>query len=175
MKKSKSQYMFAFLILAFVLAALPQMAMAGPRSSIFSPGDKSVEILKDGTLKLAKPAEMTADSSQSAVEIASTVINTAGFQIITSSGGIVTPTSTPSVSTTTSAGIALVTGKTITLVGTSDANAVILQDDDTLAGSQLELGSTTRTLGKNDVLVLIWIADASTTGRWLEKSYSSLD
>ena len=44
MKKSKSQYIFAFLILAFVLAALPQLAMAGPRDSIFSPGDKSVGV-----------------------------------------------------------------------------------------------------------------------------------
>ncbi len=175
MKKSKSQYMFAFLILAFVLAALPQLAMAGPRDSIFSPGDKSVEILKDGTLRQSKPSEMTEDTSQSAVEIASTVINTASFQVLTSSGGIVTLTNTPSVSTTTSAGIALATGKLIYLVGTSDANAVVLQDDDTLAGSQLELGSTSRSLGVNDVLVLMWRASASTTGRWFEVSFSNLD
>ena len=175
MNKLKSQYMFAFLILAFVLAALPQLAMAGPRSSIFSPGDKSVEILKDGTLKLTKPTETTEDTSQSAVENSSTVINTAGFQVLTSSGGIVTLETTPSVSTTTAAGILLATGKTITLTGTSDTDAVVLQDDDTLAGSQLELGSTTRTLGINDVIVLKWRATASTTGRWLEVSYSSLD
>ncbi len=174
MKMSKWMLGLAALVLAMAAIA-PQTVQAAPRDSVWSVGDNTNQILKDGTLKIAKPLEYDDDSSQSSVNDSSTVINTAAYQVLMSSGGIVTLTSTPSVSTMTAAGIALSTGKTITLRGTSDANAVVLQDDDTLSGSQLELGATSRSLGLNDVLVLLYDASTSTTGRWLELSYSALD
>lgn len=150
-------------------------AVSNPRGNAFSAGDNTTKILKNGTFQYQKPQESTKDTSQNDVHDTSTTINTSAYQLLTSSGGIVTLASTPSVSTTTAAGIALVSGKTITLRGTSEANAVVIQDDDTLADSQVELGATSRTLGLNDILVLKWDAETSTTGRWLEVSYSNLD
>ena len=176
---SKKKYNWGLALVAVlalgVVAPKEAGAVASPRKVIWTVGDGSVKILKDGSFISAKPVEMTESSAQDSVEIATTIVNTASFQIITSSGGIVTLTNTPSISTTTAEGAALASGKLMYLTGTSDANAVVLQDDDTLAGSQLELGATTRSLGVNDVLVLIWSATASTTGRWLEVSYSPLD
>ena len=175
-KKWKVLGAAAIFVLAFTLGAVtPGRVEAGPRDSVWSVGDNTNKILKDGTFVIAKPLEMTVDTTQSVVEESTTVINTAAYQLLTSSGGIVTLINTPSVSTTTTAGIALGTGKMITLIGTSDTDAVVLQDDDTLSDTQLELGANSRSLGKNDVLVLVWQASASTTGRWLEVSFSNLD
>ncbi len=175
MKKNKWMGLLAASMLLVLAAIVPQTVQAGPRDSVWSVGDNTNKILKDGTFKIAKPLEYDDDSSQSSVNDSSTVINTAAYQVLTSSGGIVTLTSTPSISTTTAAGIPLATGKTITLRGTSDANAVVLQDDGTLSDSQLELGATSRSLGLNDILVLMWDASTSTSGRWLEVSFSNLD
>ena len=166
------------LALAWALA-LGLVASAGavenPRGLVWTVGDASVQVLKSGALTQSKPPEYTADTSQSAVEASTAILNTASYQIVTSSGGVVTLTSTPSVSTTTAEGIALATGKVAILRGTSDANAVVIQDDDTLASSQVELGASSRSLGLNDILVLLWDASTSTTGRWLEVSFSNLD
>ena len=174
MKKAK--WMVGLVAVALALAAIaPHAVKAAPRDNVWSVGDNTNKILKDGTLKIEKPLEITANSTLSAVEESDTIINTAAYLVVTSSGGVVTLTGTPTVSTTTAAGIALVSGKTITIRGTSNTDAVVLQDDDTLSGSQLELGASSRSLGLNDTLVLLWDASTSSTGRWLELSFSNLD
>ena len=166
----------AIFVLAFTLGAVtPGRVEAGPRTSVWSVGDNTNKILKNGTFVVEKPIEMTVNSSQGAIVAGSTILSTAAYQLLTADSGATTLTSTPNVSTTTAEGLALPTGKMIILVGTDDTDTVILQDDDQLAGTQLELGAATRTLGANDVLVLIWQASASTTGRWLEVSFSNLD
>ena len=176
MKNKRWTVIGAMLVFAFALGAMaPGQAAAAPRDSVWLVGDNTNKILKDGTFQVSKPTEMSPDSSQSGVQDSTTIITTAAYQIITSSGGIVTLTNTPSISTTTAASVDLVSGKMMTLRGTSDANAVVLQDDDTLAGSQLELGATSRSLGANDILVLLWDSTAGSTGRWLEVTYSNLD
>lgn len=164
-------FAFAFAFVAFA----PAVAMAGPRKTVWTVGDKSVKVLKDGSFITAKPVEMAKDTSQSIFHTTNTFINSAGYQAVSSSAGPVGLTSTPSISTTTAEGIALPTGKILYLRGTSDTDTVELFDDDTLSGSQLELGASSRVLGLNDVLGLLWDADTSTTGRWLEISFSSLD
>ena len=177
MKKSYKNIgvLFGFLLAIGLTAIIPAIVMAGPRKVIWTVGDKSVQILKDGSFITSKPAELSKNSSQSIMHTTNTVINTAGYQVLTSSTGPVGLTSTPSISTVTAEGIALATGKIIYLRGTSNTDTVELFDDDTLSGSQLELGATSRELGLNDVLVLLWDGDTSTTGRWLELSFSSLD
>lgn len=181
-KKWKAIGAAAVLVLAFVLGAVaPGRADAAPRSNVWSAGDNTNKVLKDGTFVIAKPQETTENVTLALVEESTTVINTAAYLVVTSSGGIVTLINTPTVSTTTAAGIALATGKIITIIGTSDTDAVVLQDDDTEAGSQLELGANSRTLGLNDIIVLKWRATASAggpagqDGRWLEVSYTNLD
>ena len=175
MKKLNWMGLLAVALLLASAAVVPQMAQAAPRDNVWSVGDNTNKILKDGTFQVAKPIEMSANSTLSGVNVTTTVINTAAYLVVTSSGGSVTLTNTPTISTTTAAGLALATGKTITLRGTSDTNFVVLQDDDTLSDSQIELGASSRTLGLNDILVLFWDASTSTSGRWLEVSYTNLD
>ncbi len=78
------------------------------------------------------------------------------MNVITSTGGPLVLSAVPTISTTP------YTNGTIYVVQ-SATNTVTFQDNDTLAGSLLELGSTTRALGVGDILVLIYRA-----GKWWE-------
>jgi hypothetical protein len=61
-------------------------------------------------------------------------------------------------------------GQVLIIQGTDDTNTVTVQDEGTLAGSNLELGAATRTLGKGDLLVLTF---DSTDGAWYEISFAN--
>lgn len=60
----------------------------------------------------------------------------------------------PTVTTNLPSIISGIDGQTLRLIGTSDSYTVTYQDDGTLTGSGLSLGSTTRVLGLGDVLQL---------------------
>ena len=179
MENKKYRGMLAGVILAAIFAIgaiVPQTVYAGINDRGCWGSAEQICVGNDSSFRISTPIRMTADSSSlSAVEASTTIINTASYLVVTSSGGLVGLTTTPSISTTTAKGFALATGVKITLRGTSNSDAVELRDDDTLSGTQLELGAGTRALGINDVIVLMWDAEASTTGRWLEISYSALD
>lgn len=161
---------FAFFATGVMAPATAHAAI----DDIWNVGDNDAVVKKDGSLALKNSIELTRrDQTEVGVSTAITTVGT--YKTVVSTGGGVISEATPTVSTTTSAGVALRTGKTLIIRGISDANAITLQDDDTLAGSQLELGASTRVLGLNDVIYLIWDADTSTTGRWLEVSYTALD
>ncbi len=112
----------------------------------------------------------TTRGTQTGIEASSTVVPTSSYFVLTSTGGQVSLTSTPSVSTTAVTG--LQSGTILVLSGTSDTNYVTLSDDDTVAGSLLELGATTRDLKLNDKLTLIY---DDTSNRWCEIAYIDLN
>ena len=106
--------------------------------------------------------------------ISSTIPVISGFEVLTSSsssaGGILV-TSTPSISTRTIAGAGTIFPSGFVLVLTSTVTTpIVLQDQGTLAGSQLALGAATRSISKTKTLTLIWEA---TIGRWLELAYGN--
>ncbi len=112
----------------------------------------------------------TTRGTQTGIGASSTVVPTSSYFVLTSTGGQVSLTSTPSVSTTAVTG--LQSGTILVLSGTSDTNYVTLSDDDTVAGSLLELGATTRDLKLNDKLTLIY---DDTSNRWCEIAYIDLN
>lgn len=166
----------ATLLIAFAIAVGAPThagAVANPQKTVWTIGNKDVKILKDGTLVTRAPIEYT-EEAITGITATTTIGSTAAF-VSVAAGSAITLTSDPSISTTTAEGFALATGKKICIVGTSDSNTIEIEDDDTNAGSQVELGATSRVLGLNDLLCLRWKADASTTGRWLEESFSNLN
>lgn len=78
------------------------------------------------------------------------------YAVVTSSGGAILLTATPTISTATAR-----TGDIFIIHSTTAT--ITVQDDGTLAGSALELGASTRALGVGDILVLIYRA-----GKWWE-------
>ncbi len=84
---------------------------------------------------------------------------------VAGSGVAVTLTSTPSVPTN-----CVPDGWTIRIVGTDDTNTLTLQDDGTLADSELELGASTRALGLGDILSLQYNAALN---KWLEVGFNN--
>lgn len=81
---------------------------------------------------------------------------------VAGSGGAVTMTSTPTIADG-------IDGQLVYIFGTS-ANTLTLQDQGTLAGSNLELAAATRVLDVGDVLVLMFDLTASV---WYEVSFSN--
>lgn len=169
---NKFKQMLGAVAVAFALVAFAAPSYAGI-SDKWCAGADSLCIGADQQTKHTLPIQHTRGTAQTEVGASTQVTITAGYKTVTSTGGIVTVSALPSVKTTYQvSGTTVASGVEITLKGTSDANAVVLQDDDTLAGSKLELGASTRALGLNDILVLMYDA---TVDRWLERSYSNLD
>lgn len=97
--------------------------------------------------------------------LAAGTINVASARVVqvSGSGGVVTLTSTPTISDGAN-------GQIVTIVGTDDTNTLTVQDDSNLAGSNLQLsGGTNFTLGQGDTLTIMFHAD---TGDWVELSRS---
>lgn len=140
--------------------------IAAPVASIGTTGVLSVASLSaTGALSMAgvtntgAVAETPNTSSYSSIGV-STSINPVGLAfIVMSASGTITSTATPFISTTSA-----VSGQVLTLMG--GANAVTLQDNGTLSGSLLELGSTTRALGAGDILRLRYY-----NGKWWEEAF----
>ena len=89
----------------------------------------------------------------------------AGKVRVAGSGAPVVLTSKPTVA------LGTLDGQLLLVQGTSDANTVTLQDDGSLAGSKLRLGSTSRVLGAGDSVLLSWDA---TLGMWCEVAFTAL-
>lgn len=82
---------------------------------------------------------------------------------VVGTGGATTLTGTPQVITN-----GVTSGQILRITGTSASNTVIATDNGTAAGSALELGASTRTLGLGSTLVLVWDA---VTAKWYEVSF----
>lgn len=105
------------------------------------------------------------------VYASSTIPATTGYETVISSGLLVLLTSTPNISTTTavSGATPLTSGTHLVITSTAAVGALIFQDEGTLTGSLLELGGNTRTVGRYDILELVFDA---TDGKWREVSYT---
>ena len=171
---NSDQLQIVAFIFALFFSFMAPSRVSAEIGDVFSPGNQSFRIDANNDIILTAPLRKTPDTSFSGVLVGTTIVVSSAYHVITADSGSTTLTTTPSVSTTTTAGLALPSGFEVTFRGTSDTDFVVFTDDDTLAGSQLELGANTRDLGEDDILVLIWDATAGTTGRWLEKSYSAL-
>lgn len=79
-----------------------------------------------------------------------------------------TNTATPFISATATGPIS--DGQYIEIIGTDDTLTVQVQDEGTLTGSKLQLGASTRTLGKGDVLKLRY---NSADGYWYEEGFTN--
>ena len=122
-------------------------------------------ILNEGDITLTKGVEIKTNGLTSPVffSTGTALAITHGVMIVCSTGTAVESKATPFISTTsyTQGTMFTLTGGTATLT---------LQDDDTLVGSLLELGATTRDIGTNDILQLYLLND-----RWIEIGYSDLN
>jgi len=104
-------------------------------------------------------------SATTGVYVSTTVAATSSYAVLTSSSGPLLMTSTPSVNVATATN-----GQILIIKGVSATNTITFQDEGTLTGSKLELGSTTRVVSDKKVLQLIF---DSTLGEWLELSYGN--
>lgn len=82
---------------------------------------------------------------------------------VAGSGGAVTCTATPSIADGSP-------GDEIIIMGTDDTNTWTIQDEGTLASSNVYLGAVSRTLGSGDVLYLTWSASKAA---WVQVSFNN--
>ncbi len=139
-----------------------------PVASIGTSGALSVASLSaTGALSMAgvtntgAVSETPNTASYSSIGISTSITPTGKAFIVLNASGTLTSTATPFISTTSA-----VSGQVLTLMG--GANAVTLQDNGTLSGSLLELGSTTRALGAGDIIRLRYY-----DGKWWEESFAN--
>lgn len=98
-------------------------------------------------------------------------VNSSYETVMSTSGTTVTMTSTPNISTTTVVGGAVeLPSGTYLVLSSTGASGVIFQDAGTLTGSQLQLGSATRTVTQYKTLTLIYDA---TDHFWREISFGN--
>ena len=115
----------------------------------------------DGGLTLDGAVVVSESTTYSAITISTEIASPSRYEVIVSSGGDITSTATPFISTST-----VTQGTVVTLIGGS-SDVITLQDNGTLAGSLLSLGAATRALAEDDTLTLYLRDD-----RWIEISYS---
>jgi len=133
-------------------AIYPASLQVGTYSNIIGVGTLSSLSVTLGNL--------VANMDWSVVESSTEIIPTSSFLVINGTGTI-TLSSTPNISTDTFSN-----GDYLILMGGS--NAVIFQDNDTLSGSLLELGDTSRSLGDGDIIGLILY-----NSKWYELFYNN--
>lgn len=112
-----------------------------------------------------------ANSPTQGIYISTVIPVTTAYIILTSSGGNLTMTSTPSITTNTVVGgtVGIPNGTYIVLT-TTMTNTITLQDQGTLSGSLLALGASTRAISKTKTLSLIF---NTALARWLEVAYGN--
>ncbi len=149
--------------------AFPALKRSGDDLLVRLGDDSGPAGLQVGTLATFSTASFTGDvvyaPSTTESIVAGTGITTTNRAIvrIAGSGGAVTVTATPSITARSD-------GSCITIQGDDDTNTVTLQDNDTLAGTNLELsGSVSMVFGKGDMLHLCY--DSGDT-KWYEVSRS---
>jgi hypothetical protein len=130
------------------------------------PGDNNLAV--DGTSTLTGAVTHTTTTVYTSASIqtlaaGSPVVASATKVIVAGSGGPITTTAAPSIADGAD-------GQMLYVVGTNDTNTLELQDEGTLASSNLALGSTSRVLGLGDVLVLMY---DNTAASWIEVSFTN--
>ncbi len=99
-------------------------------------------------IKVARKTEFTPSATQT-LAVGDPIVVSATHLKVAGSGGAVTLTSAPTIADGTE-------GDFVIIRGTHNTNTVTLQDQGTLASSNLELGSTGRALGNGDTLGLLF-------------------
>jgi hypothetical protein len=107
----------------------------------------------------------TASSLVQSLLAAGTIDPNAAKVRVAGSGAPRTLTSTPSISPSPATD-----GQHLFITGTDDTNTLTLQSESSLAGSKLKLAAATRTIGRGDILHLLW---DSNDGFWYEVSFSN--
>ena len=119
----------------------------------------------------AKTQVGSGDSSTTGVYITTTVPVSSSYETVISSGGSITLTSTPNISTMNAQGLPLASGTFLIITSTAtSADAVVFQDAGTLSGSALQLGAASRSISLYKTLVLIFDAK---DGFWRELAYGN--
>lgn len=118
----------------------------------------------DGSVIVSKKVSHTR-TALSAIQASTTISVTSTFETLLSTGGSVIVTATPSISTTS-----IKDGTFLVLASTSTTSPVVLQDNGSLSGSQLELGAASRTISGNATLTLIFDL---TLSKWKEIAFSA--
>lgn len=106
---------------------------------------------------VATPSTLQTLSAGTAISANATKVRVVG------SGGAVTLTAAPTIADGTD-------GQVLIIQGTDDTNTVAIQDQDSLASSNVQLGAASRTLGKGDVLTLTF---DGTDSLWYEVTFTN--
>lgn len=101
---------------------------------------------------------MQPSPTQTLVATTAILVREAFLIRVVGTGGVTTLTATPTIADGFD-------GQLVLLRGMSDANAVVVQDVSSLAGSNVDLGGANRTLGAGDYLLLCF---NETTSLWEE-------
>ena len=115
----------------------------------------------DTTLDLSGTLSYTPSATQSITGVGSTILANAAVVIIDPDGNY-TLTSAPTIADGVAGQIVYITA------AEAEANGIGVQDQDTLANSNLQLGAATRTIAAKDVLVLMFNGVS-----WVEVSYAN--
>ena len=113
-----------------------------------------------GVLRLSKLFVLP---SPQAITAATNTIASNGYMRLTANASY-TMTSTPTIANG-------LDGEIVILVNADTVDTITLQDQGTLAGSNLRLGAATRALGPRDSIILIYDA---VVGDWVELAYSNV-
>lgn len=136
------------------LTALPISGASGSFTSLSASGTTTI-----GGMIVNTP------SAIQTIGAASTILPNAAKVRVVGNAGPVTVGTLPTLSNGTA------NGQEVEIFGTDDTNTVTIQDEGTLPGSKLRLGSATRALGKGDSLRLSW---DSTDSVWYECGFTVL-
>lgn len=174
---------FPFFLIALVLGGIHvavRIANAA-QNDIWSVGPASDEVRIDSAVdlrassaainSLAVTTQAYNITSQVAVTTGTTILPQSSFMTICSTisnANAIALNAQPSIST----GGAIPNGMFLVLTSTADNCAMSLQDDNTQAGTSLELAATSRTIRTNSTLSLIYNA---ITRRWCEVGFASND
>ena len=114
-----------------------------------------------GNLSHDGSSAQTADTSYSGVQV-STTFSPVGqaFMVIKGTGAVILA-STPHIATTTA-----ISGQVITFMGVHASSTVAFGDNDSVAGSLMELGDTSRVLALGDILRVRYYG-----GKWYEEAF----
>lgn len=115
--------------------------------------------------------ENNASQAITGISATTTILPTDSFNVLTSTGVSVLMTSKPTISTATIVGGSTAWADGTKLILTTTGTATItLQDNGTLSGSQLHLASSTRVIGADKIITLIYVAAQNF---WDELSYAN--
>ena len=125
-------------------------------------GDLTVgaTLVHSGVASFAKTAVGSVGSAAGGITVSTTIPVTTNYESLISTGSTITLTSLPNVSTATVVGgsTELSDGTFLILTSTAAYGGVLLQDEDTLTGTRLQLGAGTRLVDQYNTLILIYDA-----------------